>query len=165
MTAESDVANIDTSEARPVAAQPLHVLLYRSHSLVPKADTDAELARILRGARANNAALGVTGALMLYDNWFAQVLEGPTGAVRALYGKIKLDPRHNGVELMHEGGAAQRAFERWAMAHVGEHGDPDIPLMAVGDHVAPAAAWRTNDAQEALLGQLRQATRGYGRGS
>ena len=159
------MANIETSERAQAVAEPLHVLVYRSHSLVPKADTDAELAHILRSARANNAALGITGALMFYENWFAQVLEGPQAAVRALYETIKADPRHNGVELLHEGGAAHRAFERWAMAHVGEHGDPDIPLMAVGDHVAPAGAWRTNAAQEALLGQLRQATRGYGKGS
>ena len=148
-----------------VSAGPLYVLVYRSHSLVPAAHADAELANILRGARAKNAKLDITGALMLYDNWFAQVLEGPEHAVVGLFDRIKADKRHNGVEVLDQGVTPARTFERWAMAHVGEHGSPDIPMMAVGDKVAPAAAWRPSVEQETLLAQLRQATRGYGRGS
>ena len=154
-----------SEKAMAANAEPVHVLVYRSHSLVPKADADKELAGILRAARAKNSTLGITGALMIYDDWFAQVLEGPQAAVQTLFAHIKKDARHNGVELLQETGAAHRAFDRWAMAHVGEHGEADIPLMASGDHLSPAGAWRTNDAQELLLGQLRQATRGYGRGS
>lgn len=41
----------------------------------------------------------VSGALMLYDGWFAQVLEGPQAAVEALYAKIKQDARHATVRL------------------------------------------------------------------
>ena len=148
-----------------LAATPLYMLVYRSHSLVAPERTDTELAHILRGARAKNAALDVTGALMLYDSWFAQVLEGPEQAVLALFERIKADHRHNGVEVLEQGLTPARAFQRWAMAHVGEHGNPDIPMMAVGDTVSPAAAWRPNAEQEKLLVQLRQATRGYGRGS
>ena len=151
--------------APPLETARLYVLIYRSHSVVSADKADRELAHILRGARSKNAALGITGALMLYDDWFAQVLEGPEAAVKSLFDSICHDPRHNGIEVLQEGGAAKRAFERWAMAHVGEHGDPDIPMMANGEGVSPAAAWRPNARQESLLAQLRHATRGYGRGS
>ena len=151
--------------APPLEAGRLYTLIYRSHSLVAADKADHELAHILRGARAKNAALGITGALMLYDNWFAQALEGPEAAVKSLFDSIRRDPRHNGVEVLQEGGAAKRAFERWAMAHVGEHGDPDIPMMANGGGVSPAAAWRSDAGPEDVLAQLRHATRGYGRGS
>ena len=144
------------------AAGALFALAYRSHSRVPTARADHELADILRVARVNNAARGITGALLLYDDWFAQVLEGPEGAVRDLFHRIAQDKRHDGVELLDQGPVEKRVFERWAMAYVGEHGDPDIPMMAVGDSVVPAAEWHHKSAQDA---QLRQATRGYGRGS
>ena len=161
---QSALASRDT--VAPLAAtQALYALAYRSHSLVPAARADRELADILRVARVNNAARGITGALLLYDGWFAQVLEGPESAVRAIFDRIADDKRHNGVELLDQGPVEKRVFERWAMAYVGEHGDPDIPMMAVGDSVVPAADWHHKSDQDERLAQLRQATRGYGRGS
>ena len=103
MTSErSAQAGVDI--VAPIAAtQALYALAYRSHSLVPTARADHELANILRVARVNNASRGVTGALLLYDGWFAQVLEGPEAAVRALFDRIAEDKRHNGVELLDQG--------------------------------------------------------------
>lgn len=143
----------------------LYVLLYRSHSLIRPDLAEAEVARILSGAKAKNAALHITGALMLYEDWFAQVLEGPEDAVVATFARIEADPRHDSVEVLHRDRVSTRAFERWRMAYVGEHGDVDIPMMPVGDTLAPAAPWRPRAGQEEILAQLRQATRGYGRGS
>ena len=58
-------------------------LIYRSHSLLRGGKDEAGLAEILKTGPSNNADLGITGALMLYDDWFAQVLEGPQAAVEA----------------------------------------------------------------------------------
>ena len=164
MTSSQSTATQEAA-ARGLATEPLYVLSYRSHSTIAADQADAELAKILRVARANNAALAITGALMLYDTWFAQVLEGPEKSVRALFERIKADERHASVEILEQGPAEARAFARWAMAHVGEHGNPDMPVMAVGDKLVPAASWRPTLEQEMLLDQLRQATRGYGLGS
>lgn len=82
------------------ATDPCYRLIYRSHSLLPKGGKDeAGLAAILQQARMGNAERGISGALMLYDGWFAQVLEGPQAAVEALYAKIKQDARHATVRL------------------------------------------------------------------
>ena len=140
-------------------------LIYRSKSRIPAAELDAQLGDILRGARAKNSALGVTGALLLYDDWFAQTLEGAEDAVRGLYKKIAADPRHSSVQLSEEGIVPSRVFSRWAMALVGEHGSPDIPLAATSGGTAPAAGRSTTPDQEKILGLMRDATRGYGRGS
>ena len=164
MTSSPSAAAHEAAQ-RGLTTEPLYVLAYRSHSLMSPDQSDAELADILRAARAKNAALDITGALMLYDNWFAQVLEGPEKSVRALFERIKSDKRHNSVEVLEQGPTPARAFARWAMAHVGEHGNPDIPMMVSGDKLVPAAEWRPTQKQEALLAQLRQATRGYGLGS
>ena len=150
-------------EPQPVVqAAPLFLLLYRSHSLCR---SDADVAQILHQARTNNAALEITGALMLYEDWFSQVLEGPEQAVKAVFERIKADPRHNSVEVIDSKAVDHRAFEHWKMAYVGEHGEADIPMMAIGDHLEQSAPWRPRSNQEAMLAQLRQVTRGYGRGS
>lgn len=140
-------------------------LIYRSHSLIPAAEVQAELGHILRVARARNAESGITGALLIYDDWFAQTLEGEETAVRALFAKIAADPRHDTVELREEGIAPARVFSRWAMAMVAEHGNPDIPLTAISGGIAAAGARHTTPGQEQILTLMRDATRGYGRGS
>jgi Sensors of blue-light using FAD len=147
-----------------IATEACYRLIYRSHSLLPPDDT-AGLAEILRIARSRNADLGVTGALMLYDDWFAQVLEGPQPVIEALYARIKADPRHNGVRLNEAGPVSRRLFAKWAMAVVAEHHEPDMPLVATTGGLAQGAPWRVSLEQEAILTRLRDLTRGYGRGS
>jgi Sensors of blue-light using FAD len=139
-------------------------LIYRSHSKLATKD-EAGLADILKVARANNAVLGVTGALMLYDDWFAQVLEGPQAAVETLYARIKRDDRHDAIRLNEAGPAPKRLFGKWAMAVVAEHHEPDMPLVATSGGLAQGAPWRVSLEQEAILTRLRDMTRGYGRGS
>lgn len=143
----------------------MHVLMYCSQCLVQKAHVDTELSLILHGARVKNAWLGITGVLVMYEDRFAQLLEGPELVVHALFKQIKRDVRHDHVEVLQDTDAEHRTFDGWAMAHVGEHGELDTPLLADDDHVTPDGPWRTNAAQEALLGYLRLATRGYGIGS
>ena len=148
------------------AADTCYRLIYRSHSLLPDGGKDqAALADILKQARAGNADKGITGALMLYDDWFAQVLEGPQAAVEALYAKIKADTRHDGVRLNEAGVAPKRLFGKWAMAVVAEHHEPDQPLVATTGGLAQGAPWKVSLEQEAILTRLRDLTRGYGRGS
>ena len=157
----------DTIAKEPqAAADHCYRLIYRSHSLLPdRGHNEAALAVILKQARTNNADLGITGALMLYDDWFAQVLEGPQTAVEALYAKIKADTRHDGVRLNEAGVAPKRLFGKWAMAVVAEHREPDLPMVATTGGLAQGAPWKVTLEQEAILTRLRDLTRGYGRGS
>jgi hypothetical protein len=157
-------------ERRNTASSPdgLIRLIYRSHSLLPGSGLAAQqdgLADILRVARANNAALHVTGALVLYDDWFAQVLEGPEETVRALFAKIKADARHDRIELDQSQPAPARLFAHWAMAIVAEHHQPDMPLVSTTGGLSQGAPWRISSDQEKVLTRLRDLTRGYGRGS
>ncbi|MES2336118.1 MAG: BLUF domain-containing protein [Pseudomonadota bacterium] len=157
----------DTKTAEPAAATvACYRLIYRSHSLLPRQGKDDEaLAEILKVARIKNANLGITGALMLYDDWFAQVLEGPQAAVEALYTKIKADPRHHAIRLSEAGPVPKRQFEKWAMAIVAEHHEPDMPMVATTGGLSQGAPWRVSLEQEAVLTRLRDLTRGYGRSS
>ena len=158
----SQTAPADRSAASPEA---VFRLIYRSRSLAPATERDHGLGDILRVARTNNARLGVTGALLVYDDWFAQTLEGSEATVRDLFKRIRIDPRHDTVELRQEGPVNERVFARWAMARVAEHGEPDIALVATPSGVTPGAARKSSSDQEAILAIMRDATRGYGRGS
>ncbi len=153
-----------TSADKATVAGATFRLVYRSRSLLPAGSREADLGAIFRGARTKNARLGITGALVLYDDWFAQALEGDETAVRTLYARIEKDPRHNAVEVIEAGPAGGRVFARWAMAKVGEQGEPDIPLIATTTGVAEAAARPVSSDQEKVLKVLRDATVGYGRG-
>jgi len=162
------MTQISPTKERPDAepSGECYRLIYRSHSLLPETKANATgLADILRTARANNASLGVTGALMLYDDWFAQVLEGPRNVVEALFGKIRADPRHDSVRLDQAEMVPRRLFEKWAMAIVAEHHEPDLPMVATTGGLAQCAPWKVSLEQEVVLTRLRDLTRGYGRGS
>jgi hypothetical protein len=139
-------------------------LIYKSQSTVPEEWRETELGNIFRVARNKNTANGITGALLLYDDWFAQTLEGEESVVRKLFDRIEQDPRHKAVEIREQGVVPARVFSRWAMAKVGEHGEPDIPLIATKHGVAEAAARGSTAEQQRVLDVMRSLTRGYGRG-
>lgn len=80
----------------------------------------AELDNLLACARRNNAAIGVTGALLFSRDCFAQVLEGPMVAVNQVFERIQMDDRHSEVIVLLAEQGASRRFPDWAMAYAGE---------------------------------------------
>jgi hypothetical protein len=75
-----------------------------------------ELETLLATCRRNNAALGISGALVYADGSFMQVLEGDEDTVRALYARIERDPRHHDLIVLDEGAEPVREFGDWSMA-------------------------------------------------
>lgn len=99
----------------------------------------------------------MTGALLVAGDWFVQVLEGEESAVRSLYGVIASDARHARLELVETVPGVHRAFGRWSMARVSADGEPDVPLIAHVDGIAPAAARGTTPAQEGIVARMHRA--------
>ena len=98
----------------------LHRLVYYSRNQVPGGkDMTAEVEAILAMSRRNNAAAGVTGALMFNAGCFAQVLEGERDAVEATFERIQQDERHGDVSLLAFDRVEGRAFGAWSMGFVG----------------------------------------------
>lgn len=148
------------SDAVPAARSgPVFRLMYRSRNRILAANRRAELGTLFTQARAANKGKGITGALLLLDDWFVQLLEGDEGAVRALYARIERDPRHDRVVLLDAREVGGRVFGRWAMARVSEDGEPDIPLIAHPDGISPAAGRGTTPEQDRLLDEMRGALR------
>ena len=143
---------------------PVFRLIYRSHSRIGTTERKQQLGEIFSVARSANKKLGVTGALLIDDDQFVQTLEGPEPAVRDLYTKISKDRRHEHVELLESGDAAGRVFGRWAMAKMAADGEPDIPLLTNVNKggISPAQPRPATEAQEAVLGRMRQSLRPAG---
>jgi len=147
------------SQPASVAADRIFRLMYRSHDKIAVGDRRAELGSLFSQARSANKKKNITGALLLYDDWFVQTLEGDEGAVRALFGHIETDPRHDQVSLIDAQDVGERVFGRWSMARVAEDGETDIPLIAHSDGIAEAAGRTITAPQQELLDTMRKAAK------
>ena len=99
----------------------LYRLVYTSRNLLV-GDEDARVsavAEILARSQANNARVGVTGALLFNGGYFAQVLEGPRVAVEATFERIQRDPRHSDVAVLQCEPVEERGFPHWSMSFIG----------------------------------------------
>jgi hypothetical protein len=83
----------------PNEPEPVFRLISSSHSRIEPERARTELGEIFDTARRNNREIGVTGALVVADDWFAQTLEGQESVVRKLYDQIATDSRHERVKL------------------------------------------------------------------
>ena len=135
-------------------------LMYRSRNMIPPDQRKAELGTLFSTARSNNKKQQITGALLIFGDWFAQVLEGAEAPIRALFATIERDPRHENISVIQSGPAGDRVFSRWSMARVSVDGEPDIRLIAHTDGIAPAMDRGSTPEQEAVLDVMRAATRG-----
>ena len=105
-------------------------LLYVSKSVLRMPDEKHELSNIVKVARARNAKLEVTGALVFTGERFAQVLEGSAGAVDELMTSICRDRRHTEVNVVQVIELDARQFPDWSMAYSG-------PSTYVDRHISP----------------------------
>ncbi len=103
-----------------------------------------EIRKVLTTARTNNAARGITGALLFNAGYFAQVLEGPMSRVEEIFEKIQRDPRHTDVTILEAQHVTGRDFPDWSMAFAGS--DPmespelaDLILNQVRENPSDAA--------------------------
>lgn len=135
-----------------------------------------ELAALLRTARLNNEALGLTGMLLYAEGSFFQVLEGPQETVDALYARIEADPRHAQVTRIIREPIPRRFFSAWSMGfcHAGAlelaelaglegvnnffgH-DEGAPRLDAGRARKLLAAFRAGRWRQQLAGQSQLAT-------
>jgi hypothetical protein len=77
-----------------------------------------ECAAILGKSRTNNAAVGVTGLLVVGGNRFLQLLEGEEEAVMERFDAIRADPRHFGIVLLDKRVTDVRQCPDWAMGFI-----------------------------------------------
>ncbi|HEV8033670.1 BLUF domain-containing protein [Yoonia sp.] len=83
--------------------------------------------QILTVSRSNNARDYISGALIVSERYFLQVLEGNRAKVAMRFTSIMKDPRHNSIEVISARDNAQRLFSDWTMR--------EIMTMSVKDRI------------------------------
>jgi hypothetical protein len=126
-------------------------LLYVSRAALSPGEEEGQLAQIVATARRRNLELGITGALSLLGDRFAQWLEGPEAQVNQLMIAILRDPRHRDVRIIEISPAATRRFPSWSMAFV----PPSSDLRARLDRLAdPSGGPDEPGTAESLVEQM-----------
>lgn len=135
-------------------------LVYRSQLTVDPEHRKTEIADILDASRRKNEDRNITGALLIWQDYVVQTLEGDENEVRGLYDKIAADSRHEAVTLLEAQQVDGRTFARWSMARIAESDQPSgIPTLTnKHDDVDPSAETRESD-------PVVTAMRGYARGN
>ncbi|MBV9508357.1 MAG: BLUF domain-containing protein [Acidobacteriia bacterium] len=124
----------------------------RNHIRGAAPEVEREVRNILLKARANNAAAGITGALLYNSGNFAQVLEGPVESIGRIFEKIQRDLRHSEVTVVENGRISERQFADWSMAFAGESTVPATPVTAAA---FDAAFGKAAGAGEQIMDILR----------
>lgn len=122
----------------------------------PRFDPSTELGRnhvaaILGAAHNHNREAGITGHLLIGQTWIAQVLEGPSKAISALFHRLLADPRHTNIRLIDTRMIESRRFAGWDMAY-SEITDPEhmIPVLVAEARDAAPGSLAFNDLIAAL---------------
>ena len=77
----------------------------------------SEINAIIETSKKRNAINGISGILIEYKNHFIQHIEGDAILIYELFEKIKLDSRHENVNLLKYSPLENRLFDNWNMAH------------------------------------------------
>lgn len=78
----------------------------------------SDIQAILTSSKVNNTREGITGLLILRDDYFVQLLEGSEAAVKKILGNIIMDERNSSLKVLIETTSNERLFEGWEMAFV-----------------------------------------------
>ena len=102
----------------PTSKQLYRLIYFSSFSPgfpLVEAEQDVEIAKIVRTSVRHNREVGLTGLLLVYQQWFVQALEGPEEAVRTTYDRIRSDIRHQDAVALDAGPVSTRKFSKWTM--------------------------------------------------
>ncbi len=85
----------------------------------------SDLQEIGEKSLRRNAAMDITGVLVMDEGRFLQILEGDERAVRDLFKRIALDPRHQEVKQVAGGLQKSRYLSSWSLIGGGKSSVPD----------------------------------------
>lgn len=101
--------------------------------------TAIDVSAILAVSLRNNRREGVTGLLWTDERRFLQVLEGDEASVQMAFERIKGDPRHRAIVVLHDRTIAVREFGAWEMARRGPLDTADAFDARMRHHLAAAS--------------------------
>lgn len=116
MDLEVDKLPKDDSLQKQYEAQILLRMTYISRYNSDNANI--EVARILEQSRRNNESNGITGVLVMNENYFLQVIEGSRAVINTLLQKLIKDERHTSLRIVECHEVQQRHWSKWSMQYL-----------------------------------------------
>lgn len=113
--------------------------------------------QILTHAKTRNKHDGITGIILFHKGSFLQALEGPKDKVISRFDRIKIDPRHENVQLLSEGDAKVSLFEDWKVGHAvpnqlsNDVGDRAMTLVKVTQWLEQEASLQDVEEQDVFF--------------
>ena len=101
----------------------LVAVTYISHSLIRLNEIDPVCDDIRETASRNNAKNEISGLLIYCRERFIQRLEGKRQHINKLIEKIKSDPRHRKLLILHHSKIDKRYFSDWSQMRVVKEGE------------------------------------------
>jgi hypothetical protein len=99
---------------------------------------DEAIYDIIRTAHNRNCVSGLTGALLVMDGYFIQVLEGDAFRVHDCFKAIAADRRHTDVDLRHSVSSREMLFPRdWMAVRHGSEIPADLKTQFGYQHGLP----------------------------
>ena len=92
-------------------------LSYISTAVAAHDEALRQLRDICARSGDRNARAGISSIVTIHRGKFAQVLEGPEDAVRALLRRIMGDPRHHSLLVLADAPLVARSYSDWSMAY------------------------------------------------
>lgn len=74
--------------------------------------------KIIETSARNNAGAQLSGFLIYANQQFFQVIEGPSSAIDELMQRLRHDPRHHTIEIVHRANVSSRSFPKWSMKRI-----------------------------------------------
>lgn len=81
-------------------------------------NANIEVARILEQAQRNNERNGITGVLVINENYFLQSIEGARPVINGLLRELIKDDRHLSLQIVECREIEQRRWNKWSMKYL-----------------------------------------------
>jgi acylphosphatase len=108
--------------------------------------SDEEADRLAAQARLRNQRRDIRGFLYLENGRVFQVLEGESDTVRALFARIRRDPRHQDVRVVRDRSIDTHHFARWGMTRL--DACPRLMARSMGCHMASPSQCLVNNCHD-----------------
>ncbi len=113
--------------------------------------------RIAPTSVINNQREGITGVLLVLDDGFLQVLEGPAGAISLTMARIAADVRHTGLKVLRNEALTERNFSDFVLLKLQSEARHQALLVELRAALARDAATAAPEALQ-LLHRVRADT-------
>lgn len=112
MTGVSEKTDANSHHGERIILRLTYVSRYNTDN------ANIEVARILEQAQRNNERNGITGVLVINENYFLQSIEGARPVVNGLLRELIKDDRHFSLQIVECREVEQRRWDKWSMKYL-----------------------------------------------